>query len=430
VNEAGAPTRRRGRREWHLPEAAYLDSASDLKLTLGQLTAAARITARLVARDATGFEARLDLEVRAGRLPRRADDRSATIERVFDWLAAGYRHPERRPLLHLQLQRGRSLLLEIGSDPPAHGVFLNQTQLLALQGSLSAAGLPHDLYYPLAQRRTLIEPVEDRWGSVSKIRNTFSPLEWQRRGLVAERERAVPSDRERRAGFVASCEAFLGELHFRELITLQRGSGARPNEVQAVRDLALHVQDMIDLTAGRRTASFQRKPTAGWKEPPTAWQALQSAWPSLTRLHPRGGVAGMFTTVGHPDSWHAWVTDDGGCVTYEIDHGVLYGPTGGTPTSPPPIDVTPIFRLPRRGWARLVDSDAAVRIADESGGERMRRGGGLLSIVLLRRVHGRWIWHIMYDRVRAPYSHSLLVYVDIRSGEIVHHESRRSLWLT
>lgn len=200
--------------------------------------------------------------------------------------------------------------------------------------------------------------------------------------------------------------------------------------MQAVRDLALQVESVRDLTAGRSPVTFQRTPTAGWKEPPTAWQALESVWPALARLHPQGGgIATMFTTIDHPGSWHVWVTEDRRHVGYEIDRGVLHGPVHGTPTAPPVYDPTPLFRLPRKSWARLIDSDAAIRNADEAGGTRLRKSGGRLCSLMLRRVRHGWVWHVRYERWGTPYWDNLRVYVGVRNGEIVDNESSRSLWL-
>jgi hypothetical protein len=351
------------------------------------------------------------------------------VENVLDWLADAYRHPERRPLTELQLSRGRSLVLDIGRDLPAHAVSLSPQRFTELRAALDLSGLPPDLFYPLRQRRMIVEPTTDDKGRVSTIRQTYSPLQWQRRDPTTRDELVLPGDTERRTAFIAASEAFLDELHFRELVTLQRTKQYDAREVRIVRDLELHVQDVIDRTAGRRVASFQRKPNAGWKESPSAWQALESVWSALGRLHSRGGIAGMYGLGPRPDTWHIWLVEGNSHLRYEIGDGVLYGPTMGTPTAPPMADPTVLFRLPSKGWRGLLDSDAAVRVAEEAGAARFRKAGGQLRGLFLHRAQGRWIWQVACEIWGTPYKRDLRIDIDIRTSKILRQETRRSLWL-
>jgi hypothetical protein len=418
-----------GRREWHLTENVYLDPGSELALSQDQLIAAARITAGLVARVATRIDARTYREMRAGPLPRRPEHRAHVTEEVFDWLVEGYDRGSRPSSdIHLELHRGRTTLFELDRDLPFHGAFLTPAERSALQDALHEAGLPGDLCFPLSQRRTVVEPVDWGNGTVIEQLNSYGPLDWARRAPDAGTRLIVPTRAERSAAFLATCRTFIEELHVRELTVLQGRSRIMPGEVAAVRDLELHVHDLIDHVVLGKAPSYQRRPTAGWAQPPTAWEALDSVWPALTRLHPNDGVHGMYGLGDSPEIWHLWITGGEEHREYEIHDGVLFGPVAGKPTSPPPLDPTVLFRIPRRGWGRLVDSEAAVRLADESGGSRFRKTGGHLGGIILRRADDRWTWHMNYSRWRSPYSHDLRIDVDVRTGAVLRCEATR--WLS
>jgi hypothetical protein len=423
-----ATAKPRTRREWHLPDAAYLDPESDIALSPAQLRQAARVTARVVAREATRFESYAEGERRAGSLPRAADAREAMGDQVFAWLIeAEQRRLRPRAIYRLELHRGRSLLLMLSFDPrdlPARGVFLGPGQLATLQDALAAEGLPRDLYYRLSERRTVWEPVDRGEGRVANQYQHYSPRQWRQRDPSPSKALVVPSRSQRQAAFVAACESFLDELSFRDLVLLQQRS--EQEEVQRVRDLGAHVKDVIDLTTGRSPHSFQRKPTAGWARPPTAWEALDSAWPALMRLHPGGAVDHIHGIGDPPESWFVWVADDRD-TCYEIHLGVLYGPVDGTPTAPPARDPSMILTLADRAWNGLIDSDAATRIANETGARQLRRDGGQ-GILVFRPSRGQY-WEFRISSHGKVFNHELRVRIDIRSGEVLEKEAERSLTL-
>jgi hypothetical protein len=426
------PNKSSNRREWHLAERAYVDPESDEALSEDQLLTAAWTTACLVARSATRIEARTHREMRAGPLPRRPEDRVNVVDFVFRWLVEesdGVRRRRARRDIRLELHRGRTLLFEMDGDLPFHGAFLSPSESHSLREELEGAGLPGDLCYPLSQRRAVRESVETYRGSTVQRYRHYSPLEWARRETSTEESPASPDLAERRAVFLATCRVFIEELHARDLVLAQHSGRRMPDEMQAVRDLELHVHDLIDHNLLGRAPSYQRKPTAGWSKPPTAWEALDSVWPALTRLHPNDGINFMFATSDPPETWNLWIAAGDEHREYEIRQGVLFGPVTGTPTSPPPLDPRVLFRIPRRGWTRLIDSETAVKIADDAGGSRFRKAGGYLGSTMLRRARGRWIWNLHYSGLRGQYSHRLAIAVDVRTGAVLWQDANRYLFL-
>src|SRR5260370_3915314 len=218
-------------REHYLPEDAHFVDQARVPFNL-----AARVTARCVAQWADRYQAYplsgtgaapspASARWREGALPTDPGGREALIDDLFDWLE------RQRVLLQaaVNLYHDEQPVLEQHEGIP--GVLaLTRDEFVQLQDTWEHHGLPRDLYYPLRDQRTVIEPV-GRHGGIVRSYEHYSPLGWAQRDPTARAALHVPSEETRADAFFAARKQFMEAL-------LRRGTelpqpAKRPHREQA-----------------------------------------------------------------------------------------------------------------------------------------------------------------------------------------------------
>jgi hypothetical protein len=93
------------------------------------------------------------------------------------------------------------------------------------------------LYYPASEQRKIMEPVETH-GTVVRLRQRYSPLQWAQRDSERIESLRVPSAEEQREAFVEACSRFMQALIVRLLTIGETETARRSDQYRAL--LSLH----------------------------------------------------------------------------------------------------------------------------------------------------------------------------------------------
>ncbi len=114
----------------------------------------------------------------------------------------------------LRLFQGEQLILEQRRNEPWMILTLNRDELISLQDQWEHYGLPRDLYYPARLRKSAVELVK-RHGGVVRVKQSYTPLQWEHRLSGSVEVLQVPSEEERTQAFIQVCLEFLQVLRLR-----------------------------------------------------------------------------------------------------------------------------------------------------------------------------------------------------------------------
>jgi hypothetical protein len=403
----------------YLFEEHYLEAAPDDRAAGGFADRAYRVTARCIARWCdwywiTRYWGPKDSE--EGSLPGSPGERQAFVDALFDQP----QDPEGPPLA-LSLRDGERWAFDAHDGFPGP-IYLRPGQLEELRAAWADAGLPADLYYPVAERRLIVEPQRVPWhDAVLRASRYYSPRQWEHRDHAAIAALRVPTDEERRERLREASSEY-GKALARRMRELAEppGTGRESPEMDAVMDLQRRIAALLD-PEGR--VSPPHVPTAGWPSPPTARQSLESSLPALRRLHPDGEivqiVAYRVDVQGQASFWEidVWDPASGRRIDYRVIGGVPHVPRVNTNVAPRTRHR--IMRLSSRSIRSFLDSDEAWRRAEEAGGRAFREQvGSTRSHVDLNPTRGSsaLTWRVTYNEIRDFPVRTLRVDLDGRTG--------------
>lgn len=272
----------------YLPETSYFDRWRDSAYE-GPFARAAHVTTRWAARRADRYWAtpnhRRDPRRREP-LPAVPAEWEAVVDALFRW----FREVEPGGFgAEVRLRAGERWIMDAHDGFPA-SLHLPPGAFAELQERLEMAGLPRDLYVPLIELRSAIEPTDSPSGAAVLGERTYTPLRWARRD-AAIAARRLPTEDERRAAFEQATREYARTLRRRLAELREVGSPHHSDEALEETGVRVRVLRRLRAHTGRGAAGY----ALFLAEPEGPWRVLTAA--------PTVDLAGEVYLRGA--AWHA-----------------------------------------------------------------------------------------------------------------------------